>query len=68
MLFSSHKMSKYHKGEFKGKGECKLFGILIEEHFEFDLYIRKILKYGYSTLKISREKNKCVLHIRHINI
>ena len=36
--------------------QYKLFGIVIEEGFEFDKNVRKILKDCYSTLKMLRKK------------
>ena len=65
MVISSRQMAQYHQLDSFNKvnikcdnentervKECKLLGIILDEHFELHPHVNKILKDGYSTLRI----------------
>ena len=65
MVISSRQMVQYHQLDSSNKvnikcdneniervKEYKLLGIILDEHFEIHSHVNKILKDGYSTLRI----------------
>ena len=65
MVISSRQMEQYHQLDSSNKvnikcnnksikrvKEYKLLGIILDEHFELHSHVNKILKDGYSTLRI----------------
>ena len=68
MLFSTSKVSQHHqlynnnilKRNYNNQTiervqQCKLLGVVIDEHFELYTHVRNIFKNGYSALKILKK-------------